>query len=177
MGGQPPPAPQEANLQAAISAGVKTAPKQAADLWHALEGPKFFIARVGFKMEEVITCPLLLLALDEVAFVSEAVTKQLRALSEFAVEEFYPPLPAGQAPVGMPAQVQIATFVAAVLATLEYAMEGAQVCVQKPGSHLARGARATTKDGGGISTPSLHNTIEPQRQGSRGSSHSHERRL
>ena len=129
MGGQPPPAPQDANIPAAISAGVKATAKQAADLWHALEGPKFFIARGGFNMQEVITRPLLLLALDEVAYVSEAVTKQLRTLSEFAVEAFYPPLAAGQAPASMPAQVHFATFVAAFLATLEYGMEGAQaVC-------------------------------------------------
>ena len=51
MGGQPLPAPQDANIQAAISAGVKATAKRAADLWHALEGPKFFIARGGFNME------------------------------------------------------------------------------------------------------------------------------
>ena len=80
-------------------------------------------------MQEVITRPLLLLALDEVAHVSEAVTRQLRALSEFAVEDFYPPVPAGEEPVAMPADVHFATFVAALLATLEYGMEGAQaVC-------------------------------------------------
>ena len=79
MGGQPLPAPQDANLQAAISAGVKDTAKQAADLWHALEGPDFFIAHGVYNTQEVITHPLLLLALDEVAYVSEAVTKQLRA--------------------------------------------------------------------------------------------------
>ena len=108
MGEQPLPALQDANPQAAISAGVKATAKQAADLWHALEGPKFFIARGGYNMQEVITRPLLLPALDEVAYESEAVTNQLRTLSEFAVEEFYPPLSAGQAPASMPAQVHFA---------------------------------------------------------------------
>ena len=56
-------------------------------------------------MWEVITRPLLLLALDEVALVSEDVTKQLRALFEFAVEDVYPTLPVEQEPVGMPAKV------------------------------------------------------------------------
>jgi len=129
MGGQLLPASHDANQQAAISAGVKATAKQAADLWHAPEGPKFFIARGGFNMQEVVTRPLLLMALNEVAFVSDAVTQQLRSLSEFAVEAFYPPLPAGQEPVDMPAEVHFATFVAAFMATLEYGMEGAQaVC-------------------------------------------------
>ena len=129
MGGQPLPAPQNANLQAAISAGAKTTAKQAADLWHALEDPKFFIARGGFNMQEVISRPRLLLALDVVTYISEAMTNQLRALSEFAVDHFSPPLPAGQAPVGMSAELHFATFVAAFLATLEYGMEGVQaVC-------------------------------------------------
>ena len=124
--GQPLPAPQDANLTAAISAGVEATAKQAADLWHALEGPEFFIARGGYNKQKVITRPLLLLALDEVTYVSEAVTKKLRALSGVAVEDCYPPLPAEQAPVGMPAQVYFATFVAAFLATLEYGMKGAE---------------------------------------------------
>ena len=84
-------------------------------------------------MWEVITRPLLLLALDEVALVSEDVTKQLRALFEFAVEDVYPTLPVEQAPVGMPAKVHFATFVAAFLATLEYGMEGAQAVCKKTG--------------------------------------------
>ena len=45
-------------------------------------------------MLEVITRPLLLRALDEVAYASDAVTKQLKALYEFAAEDVYPPLPA-----------------------------------------------------------------------------------
>ena len=77
-------------------------------------------------MQEVVTRPLLPLALNEEAYVAEAVTKQLRSLSEIAVEYLYPPLPTRQEPVGMPAEVQFATFVAAFLATLEYGMEGAQ---------------------------------------------------
>ena len=74
MGGQSLPAPQDANFQAAISAGVKATAKQAADLWHPLEGPKFFIAGGGYNMQEVITRPVLLLSLDGVAYLSEAVT-------------------------------------------------------------------------------------------------------
>ena len=73
-------------------------------------------------MQEVITRPLLLLALDFAAYVSETVTKQLRALSEFAVVYVYPPLPAGQAPLGMPAQVHFPTVITGFLATLECGM-------------------------------------------------------
>ena len=63
--GCPPlPAPQDANLQAMISAGVKAFAKQAADPWHTLEGPKLFIARGGFNVQEVMTRPLLFLVLD-----------------------------------------------------------------------------------------------------------------
>ena len=57
---------------------------------------------------EVVTRPLLLLVRNEAANVSGAVTKKLRALSEFEVEHFLPPLPAGQEPVGMPAEVHFA---------------------------------------------------------------------
>ena len=48
MGGQQPVAPQEALQQAAVTAGIKTNAKQAADLWRATEGPKFFISRGCF---------------------------------------------------------------------------------------------------------------------------------
>ena len=74
-------------------------------------------------MQETITRPLLLLALDEVGYVSNAVTKQLRTLSEFAVEDLFFHVPARQAPVGMPAQVHFATIVAEFFATLKYGME------------------------------------------------------
>ena len=80
----------------------------------------------GFNKQEVLTSPPLLFALDEVEYISEAATKQLRILSEFAVETCYSPLPAGQVPVGMPAEGLFATFVAAFRATLEYNMKGAQ---------------------------------------------------
>ena len=99
---------------------------------YALEDPKLFIARGGFTMQEVRIRPLLLLALDEVAYVSEALTKQLRDLNfnvSRLVEDSYPLLPPGQAPVGMPAEVRFAKFVAGFLATLEYSMVGVQaVC-------------------------------------------------
>ena len=71
-------------------------------------------------MQEVITRPLLPLALDEVAYVSATVPKQLRALSEFAVKTVYPPQPTRQEPVGMPAEVPFDKFVSAFLVTLEY---------------------------------------------------------
>ena len=134
LGGQRLPAPQDANLQAVISAGIKATATQTADLWHASEGPTFVIARGGGTLQEGIIRPLWLLALDEVAYVSETVTKQLRALPECVLEYFHPPLPAEQVPVGMPAELQFATFVAAFLATLEYGMEGAQlVCKNRVG--------------------------------------------
>ena len=81
MAGQPLPAPQDASLQVAISAGFKATAKQAADLWYTLGGSKYFIGCGGFNMQEEVTRPLLPLALDEVAYVSEAVTKQLPSVS------------------------------------------------------------------------------------------------
>ena len=84
---------------------------------------KFFIARGGFNMPEEINRQLLLLVLDTVADVSEAVTKRLKTVSEFAAEDFFPSAPAGVAPVAMPAEVHFATFVAAIMASLEYGME------------------------------------------------------
>lgn len=61
--------------------------KQAADLWRAKEGAKRFVARGDFNLPEDINRQLLLLVLDKVADVSEAVTRQLTTLSEFAVED------------------------------------------------------------------------------------------
>ena len=52
MGGQQISEPQDAHQHVAISAGVKANAKQAADLWWANEGAKFFIARRGFNMTE-----------------------------------------------------------------------------------------------------------------------------
>lgn len=80
-GGQLLRAPHDANQQTALSTGVKTSAKKAADEWHALERPTFFIACGGFNMKEVVTRPLLLVAFSEVAYVSDAVTQHLRSLS------------------------------------------------------------------------------------------------
>ena len=67
--------------------------------------------------------------LDKAADVSEAVTKQLKTLSELAVEDVFPPVPAAVAPVAMLAEVHFATLVAEFMETLEYGMEGTQaVC-------------------------------------------------
>eukprot|EP00904_Undaria_pinnatifida_P003694 jgi/Undpi1/13325/HiC_scaffold_8.g02984.m1 len=72
---------------------------------------------------------LLAQMLDKVAHISEKVITQLKALSEFAAEDFFPPVPAGETPLAIPADVHFATFVAAFMETLEYGMEGAQaVC-------------------------------------------------
>ena len=60
--------------------------------------------------------------LDNVVDVSEAVKTQLKTMSEFAVEELFSPLPAGVAPVAMPAEVHFATFVAAIMASLELSL-------------------------------------------------------
>lgn len=45
MGGQQPLAPQEALQQAAVAGRAKANGKQAADIWRANEGEKFFILR------------------------------------------------------------------------------------------------------------------------------------
>ena len=63
------------------------------------------------------------------AHFSEKVITQLKALSEFAVDDFFPPVPPVETPMAMPADVHFATFVAAFTETLEYGIEGAQaVC-------------------------------------------------
>ena len=126
MGCQPLPAPEDAILQVAISACVNATAKQAADLCHPLEGQASFIAHRGFNMQGLVTRPFLLPALNGVPYVFIAFTKKLRSLSEFAVENFYPPLPAEQEPVGMPAEVHFATFLAAFITTLDYGMDAAQ---------------------------------------------------
>ena len=68
----------------------------------------------------------LLLVLDKVAQVSDKVITQLKVLSEYAVEDFSPPVPAGETPLAMRADAHFATFVAVFMETLEYGLEGAQ---------------------------------------------------
>ena len=62
---------------------------------------------------------------------SNAVLKQLKTTSEFAVEDYFHPV-AIEAPRAMPAGIHLATFVAALMETLEYGVEGAPpVCKQR----------------------------------------------
>ena len=132
MEGKLLPGSQDANQPAAVTTGVKANATQAADLWRAKEGAKYFIPREGSNIPEGRYRLLLRLVLDQVADVSDAVTRKLKTLSEFAVGEFFPPVPAEEAPVAMLAEVHFATFVAAFMATLEFSMEGAQaVCTNK----------------------------------------------
>ena len=65
------------------TAGLKANAKQAADLWRGKEGTKFLISRGGFNMLEETNRQLLLVVLDKVVDVSEAITKQLETMSEF----------------------------------------------------------------------------------------------
>ena len=66
-------ATKEALQQATVTAGVKANTKQAADLWRGNEGPKLFIARGGSNVSEEINRGLLVIVLDTVAHVSDAV--------------------------------------------------------------------------------------------------------
>ena len=132
MEGKLLPGSQDANQPAAVTTGVKANATQAADLWRAKEGAKYFIPREGSNIPEGRYRLLLRLVLDQVADVSDAVTRQLKTLPEFAVKDFLPPVPVGVAPVTMPAEVHFATFLAAFMVTLEYGMEGAQaVCTNR----------------------------------------------
>ena len=79
------------------------------------------------------------------AHVSDKVVAQLKALSEFAVEDFFPPVPAGETPLAMPAAVHFATFVAAFMETLEYGMEGAQAVCKNRSSNLRGELEAVQK--------------------------------
>ena len=73
-----------------------------------------------------------MIVLDTVAHVSDAVSKQLKIMSEFAVEDYFPPVAKEETPRAMPADSHFATFVAALIETLEYGMEGAPpVCEQR----------------------------------------------
>ena len=121
MGGQQPPAPTGALQQVAVTAEVKA-------------NAKHSINRV-----------LLLLVPDKVAHVSEKVITQLKPLSEFAVEDFFPLVPAGATPLAMPADVNFTTFVAAFMETLEYGMGGAQAVCKGNVSHLRGELEAVQK--------------------------------
>ena len=73
-------------------------------------------------MAKEINRQLLLLMLDDVADVPETVTKHLKAISDNAVENLFFPVPAGVAPLAMPAEVYLTTVVLAFMATLDYGM-------------------------------------------------------
>ena len=74
--------------------------------------------------------------LNKVAHVSEKAITQLNASSEVAVEDFFPPVPAGDTPLAMPAQAHFPTFVLKFMETLEFGMEGAQAVCKGWVSHL-----------------------------------------
>ena len=125
-------ATKDAIQQDTVTAGVKANAEQAADLWLANEGPKVFIARGGVNVSEEINRGLLVIVLNTVAHVSDAVLKQLKTMSEFGVEDFFTPVAIGETPRAMPAEIHCATFVASLMETLEYGMEGAPpVCKQR----------------------------------------------
>ena len=63
---------------------------------------------------------------------SDAVLKQLKSTSNLAVGNSPPPVALGETPRAMPAEIHLATFLAALMETLEYGMEGAPpVCKQR----------------------------------------------
>ena len=96
-------------------------------------------------MPEDVNRALLLLVLDEVAHVSEKAITQLKALSALAVEDFFPPVPAGETPLAMPAGVHFPAFVAAFMETLEYGMKGAHTVWKGRVSHLRAELEAMQK--------------------------------
>ena len=63
--------------------------------------------------------------LGTVARVSDAVLKQLKTMSEFAVEDSLLPVSKGETPRAMPAEIHVVPFVAALMQTVEYEMKGA----------------------------------------------------
>ena len=82
---------------------IKANARLAAELWRSLAGAKYFLARGGFSVAEELSPDLLRLVLKKIASVSVACTTQLQARSDFAVEDFFPPAPAGKTPLAMPA--------------------------------------------------------------------------
>ena len=122
MGSQGLPEPSQAT---AASAAIEANARLAVEMWRSLAGTKYFLARGGFSVAEELSSDLLCLIRKKIAGVSVACTKQLQALSEFAVEDFFPPAPAGEIPLVMPAEVHFRTFIAALMAVLEYGMGSA----------------------------------------------------
>lgn len=57
---------------------------------------------------------------------SDAVVKQRKVSSDFAVDDFFPPVALGETPIAMPPEIHFVTFVAALVETLEYRTERAQ---------------------------------------------------
>ena len=96
-------------------------------------------------MAEGINRGLLPLVLEKVAHVSDKVITQRKALPEFTVEDLFPPVPAGETPVAIPAGVHFTMFVEAFMETLEYGMEGAQVVCKNGVSYVRRALEAVKK--------------------------------
>ena len=124
LGAQPPlvfSPPQAAATTAAIKANARLA----ADVWRSMAGTKYFLARGSFSVAEELTPDIQRFILKKVAGVTTATTRQLQSLAELAVEDFFPPAPAGETPATMPAEVHLRTFFAAFVAVLEYGMASA----------------------------------------------------
>ena len=118
-------ATKDAIQQATVTAGVKANAKQANRRLTSggpTRGRKLFIARGGFNVSEELNRGLRVIVLHTAAHVSDAVLKQLKTMSEFAVEDFFPPVAIGETPRAMPAEIHFATFAAALMETLEYGM-------------------------------------------------------
>ena len=102
MGSQGLPEPSQAT---AASAAIEANARLAVEMWRSLAGTKYFLARGGVSVAEELSSDLLCLIRKKIAGVSVACTKQLQALSEFAVEDFFPPAPAGKIPLAVPVEV------------------------------------------------------------------------
>lgn len=71
---------------------------------------QYFLARGSFSVAEEITPGIVGFILKEVAGITTASTRQLQRLSELAVGWFcFPPIPAGNAPIAMQADVHFCT--------------------------------------------------------------------
>eukprot|EP00904_Undaria_pinnatifida_P010033 jgi/Undpi1/615/HiC_scaffold_10.g04079.m1 len=133
MGAHPagPPSPRPSRCHgaqpqaAATTAAINANARLAADVWRSMAGTKYFLARGNFSVAEELTPDIQRFILKKVAGFTTATTRQLQSLAELAVEDFFPPAPAGETPATMPAEVHLRTFSAAFVAVLEYGMASA----------------------------------------------------
>lgn len=115
-----------------VHSGTRESTDKVARVWLSHAGPSYYIIRGSYHVPEELSIDVFRYVLRRIAQVTQPVAEQLRSLSNFQLADFYPPLPPGGEPRPLPAEDHLSTFVAALLAVIDYGMENApRTCISR----------------------------------------------